>query len=308
MEQLDSCEGGANGSRDQADTEHHDDRATRAANFAPSEITAPDAAASAPEATSGIMAEAESEVSAALKASHDFYDESFFSEKHLKPTFVQAYSLLHALIAGGDAALELARQQAPFDKRERKISRYKPELIALQHTAKPKDNHERDQCSSHACVLKAARKEEVTIDEFPAWLDDPNNGVKKCRERVAKKRSKDPELPQQPPRSKPADAPRDQLWLRFGVGKGREIGLENLAFVPLSIYAEVEELIKSLTFASKVSEVLRSLADLMASTEFVRALSVAPEAPIQPEGPELERARARMRDILRDPPEQDIPY
>lgn len=254
-------------------------------NFARGEL-APhghDGALNPPLAGIGEMVEVESAVLFALKASRELNSKPFFSEAHLKPTFVQAYSLLNAIIAGGDAALELALQQPPLNQRKRRISRDRLELIALMLTAKPLDDKQQKQCSSHACVLKVARKENVSKEAFPAWLDEPNNGVKNCRQRAAKRRSKqsDPHAPM----CKPTITRHDRPWFKLSVGKGFETDVEGETAFPTAILPDVEKLIKTLSCASDVGGVLRSLAEAFEA--------------------EHRRAQAKMRNILHEPPQHD---
>lgn len=307
MEQLDSCEGGANGSRDQADTEHHDDRATRAANFAPSEITAADAALGTPKTGSADMAESKTDVDAALKASREFDSAAFFSEAHLKPTFIQSYRLLNALIAGGDDAVALAMQQAPLNERKRKISLNKPELIALELTAKPQDKKQRKQCSSHACVLKMARKDRVANEQFPAWLEDPNNGVKKCRERVAKMRPDRSDVSKPFPRREPPTPPDNEAWVKLVVGKGSDISAERSESILPLCAAKICDLIDSATsFGHALEDVAKWLHRVAAGDRFMNSVAAA-TAPPQPSDPDFED-RVKMANILREPPtERDGP-
>ncbi len=270
-----------------AQIEHDEGCAARASVFAPSEIAtkrSSEALASAAAAGTCVIAEAKSDVGAALKVSREFDSRPFFSEAHLKPTFMQAYSLLNAIIVGGDAALELALQQPPLNQRKRKISRDRLELIALTLTAKPLDGKQQKQCSSHACVLKIARKENVSKEAFPAWLDEPNNGVKNCRQRAAKRRSKqsDPNAPM----CKPTITRHDRPWFKLSAGKGFETDVEGETTFPTAILPDVEKLIETLSCASDVGSILRSLAEAFEA--------------------EHRRAQAKMRNILREPPEYDI--
>lgn len=91
------------------------------------------AASSALSTVLGYMAESKRAVDAALTASRE-HTAPFFSQAHLKPSLTQSYSLIRAIIARGDDALEIALHQPPLNKRRRAISRHKLELIAWERT------------------------------------------------------------------------------------------------------------------------------------------------------------------------------
>ncbi|MCJ2052936.1 hypothetical protein [Methylobacterium sp. J-070] len=97
-----------------------------------------------------------------------------------------AYELLKALRAGGDAAIKLAIDRFPPDLRQRAPSPKKPELLAVQLTAKPGTTEQRKACSALASLLVVAQAEGVTVERYREWasgidLADAEVQAKKIR-------------------------------------------------------------------------------------------------------------------------------
>lgn len=234
---------------------------------------------------------------------------SFYSDKHLTPTLTQSYRLLHALIEGGDDALRMALRQPPLDQRKRAMPRNRLELIALALTAKPQSDLERDRCSSHSCVMKVARNEKVAVEDFPAWFDDPNNGVKSCRQRAAKKRSKKLDEPIQAQSREPASPPPDGPWLEISVGNSHECFSKHVASISASAAPRARDLIEKKDADAKAGELLKALADAMDApamnpSEGTEALI---DAPIPVDRPKFEISNSVIKRHVISPRLQKFP-
>lgn len=103
-----------------------------------------------------------------------------------------AYALHRALMAGGDEAIKLAIDRFPPGLRQRAPSASKPELLAIQLTAKPRTTDERKACSALASLLVVAQALGITSEGYRAWasgIDLADAEVQARKIRVALKAS-----------------------------------------------------------------------------------------------------------------------
>jgi len=121
----------------------------------------------------------------ALHAAERFDSSGFYKtgRERLTPTLVLAYSLSVEIRKGGKNAIQVAIDRLS-PARQRKISASKVELIALELTAKPQNVSQRKLCSSHASILKVAREERVSKEQFAEWLRGQK--IKDCRRGLKK--------------------------------------------------------------------------------------------------------------------------
>lgn len=245
----------------------------------------------------------------ALAASAQFDASGFYQSgrERRKPVLVRSYNLFLAIVKVGDWAVELLLQQPPLSERRRKISRSKLELIALEVTAKPTTESQRKQCSSFACVLKAARQESVTIEAFPDWLDDVN--IKECRRRAVNQI--DSREGQPPLDAQIASKPKVRPWLRIAVGNELTPSNQHQTFFPEATLPVVQALIEAAKAGASYSEVLRRLADAIkadGSSPIADNNLGTYDTPIEPSTFDLKNEQARTMNWIRygPPSERDI--
>jgi hypothetical protein len=108
---------------------------------------------------------------AALDSSESFDGTGFFvnrRDRRVEMT-ATAFVLFQALLAGGDAAVDLALARIPPGHRQRAPSRAKLELLAITLTAKPTTTEEQKACSAYASLLIVAQANGVTTEGFSEW-------------------------------------------------------------------------------------------------------------------------------------------
>ncbi len=108
---------------------------------------------------------------AALDSSEGFDGTGFFvnrRDRRVEMT-ATAFVLFQALLAGGDAAVDLALARIPPGYRQRAPSRAKLELLAITLTAKPKTTEEQKACSAYASLLIVAQTHGVTTEGYCEW-------------------------------------------------------------------------------------------------------------------------------------------
>lgn len=84
-------------------------------------------------------------------------------------------------------------------------------------------------------------------------------------------------------------------------------GVERQATIPALVAPHICDLLDTLP-SSKVSDVLRSVAgafDAHDAAERTFGIAFASKAPIQPDGPEGQHDRAKVHNILHEPPQHD---
>ena len=112
----------------------------------------------------------------ALENATRFNGSEFFHNQRERRTalLVQSNILLVEMIKGGDAAIDLAIERLPPDLRQRAPSKKKPELIALQVTAKPETEAHLKTLYGYAPVLFVAQARGLSPDAFREWVPDVN--------------------------------------------------------------------------------------------------------------------------------------
>jgi len=115
-------------------------------------------------------------LSAAIETCVQFPAKAFFQSRRaarselLKP----AYELMLKLSEEGFPAIDLAIAALPTGLRERRPSRHKIELLAVELTAKPENTEQRKACSKYAAILQVARHKNIAVDDFTSWSDEVN--------------------------------------------------------------------------------------------------------------------------------------
>ena len=123
----------------------------------------------------------------AIDQSARFNGQGFFQNRRANriAMLVPAHILLLELVRGGEEAIDVAISRFPDGIRERRPSRHKPELIAVQLTAKPENEAQRKLCSDYAAVLMVARVEGISVTEFLTWIDGRISATARPRQRAS---------------------------------------------------------------------------------------------------------------------------
>lgn len=162
------------------------------------------------------------------------------------------------MIKGGEAAIDLAIERLPPDLRQRPPSKKKPELIALQVTAKPETEAHLKTLYGYAPVLFVARVRGLSPDAFEEWV--PNVNLDDCKVqatkiRAALKAGAPVELDE-------PEATVEEPWLDIRCGRGRKAIGSYKAKLPEQAYATVAELLSGAE-VNGASHTLKLLADAL---------------------------------------------
>ncbi|MBG0794076.1 hypothetical protein IYY11_11925 [Methylocystis sp. H62] len=201
----------------------------------------------------------------ALLAAERFNARGFYKSGReiLTPTLELAYALNLEIRNGGETAIQVALARLS-QKRKRKISVNKVELIALELTAKPQTVSERKQCSSHASILKVAHDEGVSKEQFADWFREKK--IKDCRRKAAKKagsraeRQTESRLQSLSP-SNPDEYPTLHIEIRSGAYVLAELTAQLVRMTGLEVRAQA----LLLESEQDVESILRQLAEYFES-------------------------------------------
>lgn len=177
--------------------------------------------------------------------------------------FVLAYLLLLELFSGGEEAITLAIDRFPAGTRARRPSFNKPELIAVQLTAKPEDEPERKLCSDYASVLLVARVKGLSASEFVDWIEKADIGeckVRAKRIRTALRAGLPPEIDDEPDPARPT---ADEPWVQISHGRGQDVGGSYSASVAEEALSPVADVIEAGVRRGTLASVLRMVADAL---------------------------------------------
>lgn len=241
----------------------------------------------------------------ALLAAESFDSSGFYKtgRERLTPTLEIAYGLSFELKNGGYAAILLAIDRLSSE-RKRKISAAKIELIALELTAKPQNVAERKHCSSHASILKVARDEGVSKEQFAEWFRGKK--IKDCRSRAARQSCAGTE--QNCTDAVMASQPSVRPILRIVIEGLPTPSLEHRMPLSERALAAINSLFETAHAGMDFSKFLDELADAMdvgnCSPAFSRGRQIYRD-PIEPGAMELRIAQAKsMALVLRGPPSE----
>lgn len=221
-------------------------------------------------------AETASASPALLRAIDDcarFNGQGFFQNRRENrlAMLVLAYLLLLELVSGGDEAITLAINRFPPDARARRPSLTKPELIAVQLTAKPDDEPQRKLCSDYASVLMVARVKGLSPTDFVVWIEEADIGeckVKAKRIRAALKAGIPPEIDDELDATPAAST--EEPWVQISHGRGQQVGGSYSASVGEPTLSPVAKLIEAGVKSGSLPSVLRMIATALDAAEFTK--------------------------------------
>ncbi len=201
----------------------------------------------------------------------DFNGQGFFQNRRENrlAMLILAYLLLLELVRGGDEAITLAINRFPPDAGVRRPSLTKPELIAVQLTAKPDDEPQRKLCSDYSSVLMVARVKGLSPANFVDWIEEADIGdckVKAKRIRAALKAGLSPEIDDDSDPATPAST--EEPWVQISHGRGLQVGGSYSASVPETRLSPVADLIEAGVESGSLPSILRMIATALEAVEF----------------------------------------
>lgn len=200
----------------------------------------------------------------ALTACDDYPGQQFFQSRteNRLAVLTPAYRLALEIVRGGEPAFDLAASRMSAGLRQRAISRDKPELLAVQVTAKPETSNQRKQCSALASMLMVARVKGLSAEAFPDWASDAD--LEECRAkakriRAALRAGVAPDLDDDSEAEPEAEAP----WVQVTYGRGAKTVEVFTASLPLAAETGVAALISAGPAAGTLPNVLRWIANFL---------------------------------------------
>ncbi len=245
----------------------------------------------------------------ALAECHGYPGQRFFRSRteHRLAVLTPAYRLALEIVRGGEPAYDVAVRRMPVGLRQRSPSREKPELLAVQITAKPETSSQRKQCSALASLLMVARTTGLSVEEFPVWAteaDLEDCRLKAKRIRMALRAGIAPDLDEE---SDSAITDEETPWVQVSYGHGTKT-IETYS-TPLSAGSNIKiaAFVKAGIAGIPLPDVLRQVADLLDSDRSTELPSFDQvnyrkiSTPTPPNTPTTRVERAPLpRDILRD--------
>lgn len=220
-----------------------------------------------------VLAETASASPALIRAIDDcarFNGQGFFHNRRENrlAMLVLAYLLLLELVSGGDEAIMLATNRLPPDARARRPSLTKPELIAVQLTAKPENEAQRKLCSDYASVLMVARVKGLSPTDFVGWIEEADIGdckAKAKRIRAALKAGLSPEIDDELAATSPAST--EEPWVQISHGRGQRVGGSYSSSVAEMTLPPVADLIEAGVESGSLPSVLRRVAAVLETAQ-----------------------------------------
>ncbi|MBB2962527.1 hypothetical protein [Methylobacterium sp. R2-1] len=182
---------------------------------------------------------------------------------------VLAYLLLLELLRGGEEAIKVAISKFPPDARVRRPSMTKPELIAVQLTAKPENEPQRKLCSDYGSLLLVARVKGLSPTDFVGWVEEADIGdckVKAKRIRAALKAGAPTEIDEDTPCTASV-AEIEPPWVQISHGRGAEVGGSCSTSINETTLSPVADVIEAGIVNGNLSTVLRRVADMLELAE-----------------------------------------